>query len=103
MKKFIMLLALMLVPFMVSAEFEPYEQQQRTPKIGTVEVHLTKTVNPNAPPESVGYYVVITDQNDKFMGSRSGNLLPHLTAPQKQQLSAFMGIMWGMANRILPE
>ncbi len=98
-----MLLAFMLVPFLAQADFEPYEELQRTPQIGTVEVHLTKTVNPNAPPESVSYYVVITDQNGNFMANRKGDLIPHLTAQQKQQLSAFMGIMWGMANRILPE
>lgn len=86
------------------ADFDPHQTLVRTPHIGTIRIELMRTVNPGEnQAQQIEYRVTIDDQFDNAIGHRSGNLIPHLTIAQKDQLIAFMDMLWAKAEtEILP-
>ncbi len=81
----------------------------RIPHIGTVRIELVRTVNPSeledGKLQEVNFVVLVDDQFDNHIDKdmRDGDLIPHLTTAQKNQLIAFMDTMWIKAeNEILP-
>jgi len=91
----------------IFAAFDPHTPIGLTPHIGTVRIELVRTVNSqellDGKLQMVTYMVLVEDQFDNHMDLRSGDLIPHLTTGQKNQLIAFMDSMWVKAEtEILP-
>lgn len=87
--------------------FEPNEQLVLTPHIGTIRIEIIRTVNPSELPEgqtqAIKYVLIVDDQFHNSMDVRDGNLIPILTTAQKNQLIAFMDMLWQKAeDEILP-
>ena len=104
MKKSVLTFGIILIATTSFAAFESHQAVVRTPHIGAVEIQIRRSVNPNdQQQETVKYIVTIDDQFDDGITEKNGNLLPHLTTAQKNQLSAFMDVLWQKADdEILP-
>ena len=104
MKKLLVTFGLVLLLTAIAyAAFDPFQQPSRTPHIGTIAITLQKTINPHEKNNVIDFIVTVDDQFENTMGYKSGNLVPHLTAGQITQLSAFMDAMWVKSeNEILP-
>ena len=73
------------------------------PHIGTLTVVLIMSVNPDNPATEVKFSVAIDNQFNNTMRFKDGNLIPYLTTAQKNQLIAFMDLLWTKAeDEILP-
>lgn len=83
-----------------------FQQQQpvtRNPVIRDIEITLKRTTDPDEPQQSVEFLITIDDQLGHPMNHLHGDLIPHLTTPQKNQLIAFMDAMWAKAQEeVLP-
>ena len=88
----------------VFADFGPQQAVTRTPtEIRTIEIMLFRTIDPNYPAQSIEFRISINDQFGRTMRHQSGDLIPHLTTQQKNQLINFMDMLWLKAKtEILP-
>lgn len=105
MKKLIVLMLGLILTVSVSyAAFDPHQSLTLTPHIGTVKIELMRTINPSEPnQQTLKFLVIVDDQFHNSMDSKSGDLTPQLTTAQKNQLIAFMDMLWTKAeNEILP-
>ena len=87
--------------------FNPGQPVTRTPtEIGTIEVTLFYSLDPDDSPYGARYAhfeLSVDDQNGETMGWRRGDLTPHLTQGQIDQLIAFMDMLRAKAeSEILP-
>ena len=83
--------------------FQPQHPVTRNPVIRDIEIILKRTTDPDEPSQSVEYRITIDDQFGHPMNHLHGDLIPHLTTPQKDQLVAFMDTMWAKAqDEVLP-
>ena len=85
--------------------FEP--STTRTPtSIGEIRIELIDEPDPANPGEvlkSGWYRFVVYDQDGKQLVVPSGNLLPHLSPEQAQQISDFLDWCRAQAEATLPE
>lgn len=83
--------------------FQPQHPVTRNPVIRDIEITLKRTTEPDEPPQSVEYRITIDDQFGHPMNHLHGDLIPHLTTGQKDQLIAFMDAMWAKAqDEVIP-
>lgn len=108
MKKIIALMFVVILGFTVLA-YGAFEQQQSVSKnpqeIRNVEVVLFRTIKDGIVEagQSIGYSIAVNDQFGETMKHYRGDLIPHLTTAQKDQLIAFMDMLWQKAeDEILP-
>lgn len=59
--------------------------------IGDIVIVLRDTVNPSA--QTANYQVRVLDANGRELSGQSGDLVPHLTQTQINQLQSFMTAM----------
>lgn len=77
----------------------------RNPDIGQMEIRLFRTVDESHPdfPQVAFFDIMVVDQFGAPMDHESGDLIPHLTTQQKNQILAFMDDMWAKAEeKLLP-
>lgn len=83
--------------------FQRQQPVTRNPAIRDIEITLKRTTDPDEPSQSVEFRIAIDDQFGRPMNHLHGDLIPHLTTPQKNQLIAFMDAMWTKAQEeVLP-
>lgn len=77
------------------------EETTKTPTtIGDIVIVLNF---PNGGPKSANYSIRVHDQNGDIMGTRRGDLQPHLTANQITQIQNFLDeIRADAEDKILP-
>lgn len=89
--------------------FEPIEAISQIPteiKDVIVVLQCTKSEDELGNPiltRSAKFQLNVTDQNGQQMGSKAGQLTPHLTSAQKQWLQTFMDDLRALAEAALPQ
>ncbi len=90
---FVLILGLSVIVF-AQDSFEQQTAVTRNPRIDSIQILLSRSVNPDQAAQSIIYSIAIYDQFNEPMKHKRGNLVPHLTTAQKNQLSAFMDMIW---------
>ncbi len=85
--------------------FQRQDRIVQEPQIEELVITLRRSTDQHDQPDyAATYAIAVTDQNSFPMAQFEGNLIPHLTQPQIDQLLAFMETIWTKAEgEVLPE